>query len=106
MREIKIPKIKISIYQQDWIPGFAAFMYEGRDELIKKDGVQANVVLNIGGIMATLNDDIEKKEVPYIISECIMHEVIHVLEAYFSVEFNEEKVESLINKYIENYKDK
>ena len=94
-------KIKIEVYQQDWIPGFAAFKANGD---IKK-GINPKVVLNIGELLGlVVEKDFERKELPYIIAECLMHEVIHVLEEWAEVEFNEEKVEKLIAKYRKKYK--
>lgn len=91
-------KISIEVYQQDWIPGFAAF----RDDKTLDANGKAHVVLNLGAFLATVvKDDIPVEELPYFIAESIMHEVIHVLEAWAKVEFSEEKVNALINKYSE-----
>ncbi len=90
------PEIKIEIYQQDWIPGFAAFANNGQ---IEKDGT-AHVMINIGSLLcAAANGDIENTDLPYIIAECLMHEITHALECWAGVEFSEEKVEELTEKY-------
>ena len=90
--------IKIEIYQQDWIPGFAAF----RDDKSLEATGKAHVVLNLGAFLATVaKGELPANELPYHIAESLMHEVIHVLEAWAKVEFNEEKVDVLINKYIQ-----
>lgn len=95
------PEISIEVYQQDWIPGFAAFRNNGQ---LKKDG-RAHVILNMGSIMcAVASGDIDRQDVPYMVAESLMHEVIHVLESWANVEFSEEKVESLIEKYQQKYK--
>ena len=88
--------ISIEIYQQDWIPGFAAF----RDDKSLDVTGKAHVVLNLGAFLATVvTDDLPANELPYFIAESLMHEVIHVLEAWAKVEFNEERVNALIEKY-------
>ena len=93
--------ISIRVYQQDWIPGFAAFYNNGQ---IKKNA-KAHVVLNLGScLVAVANKDIDKKELPYLVAETIMHEVIHVLEAWAEVEFNEDKVHALTEKYNKKHK--
>lgn len=90
--------LTIEVYQQDWIPAFAAFA----DDYSIQENAKAHVVINLGSILSTVKaGDIDKKEVPYFIAECIMHEVIHALESWADVEFNEERVEALINKYNE-----
>ncbi len=91
-------KITIEIYQQDWISGFAAF----RDDKSLEVTGKAHVVLNLGAFLATVaTGDIPAKELPYFIAESIMHEVIHILESWTKVEFNEERVDALIEKYSE-----
>jgi len=97
---MKKEDIKIEIYQQDWMEGFAAFLDDGSME----KGANPKVLLNLGAFLATVKSgDIEQKDLPYFIAECIMHEVIHVLENWANVEFNEEKVHALIEKYQKKY---
>jgi hypothetical protein len=89
------PELKIEIRQQDWIPGFAAFADDGAI----KQGT-AHVVLNVGALMAAVAaKDMPASEIPYVVADSIMHEVIHALEAWAGVEFSEERVEALIEKY-------
>lgn len=93
--------ISIEIYQHDWIPGFAAFHNDGQ---LKKNA-KAHVVLNLGACLgAAALKDIKKEELPYLIAETIMHEVVHVLESWAEVEFSEEKVHALTEKYNKKYK--
>jgi hypothetical protein len=93
-------KIRIEIRQQDWIPGFAAFM-EGS---LKATG-KAHVILNVGSLMALVKKKtIKSKEIPYFVAECLMHEVVHVLEEWAEVSFSEKKIHELIEKYQEKYK--
>jgi len=97
-RPIQLKEISIEVFQQDWIPGFAAYLDDGS----LKEGAPAHVVLNLGSTLAVVEQGgIEKDEVPYFVAENIMHEVIHVLEAWANVEFNEDRVEQLIEKYRE-----
>jgi hypothetical protein len=91
--------MKVEVYQQDWMPGFAAFADDGSVQ----QGT-AHVGLNIGALMAAVETkDIEKKDVPYIVAESLMHEVIHALEEWAGVEFNEDKVEELLLAYRKKY---
>lgn len=95
--------IRIEVYQHDWIPGFAAFHDDG---LIKEEA-KAHVVLNIGAsLLSVARGEIDKKDLPYIVAEDLMHEVMHVLEAWAEVEFSEDKVDALIENYKENSKGK
>jgi len=91
--------ISVEIYQQDWIPGFAAFLNDGSI----KNGT-AHICVNIGSnMLAVTEGDFDIKDVPYIITEHIMHEIIHTLESWANTEFNEERVEELLMKYREAY---
>lgn len=38
-----------------------------------------------------------------MVAECIMHEVVHVLEEWAGVAFSEKKVEALIKNYRKKY---
>jgi len=92
--------LKIEVFQQDWIPGFAAFM----DGSVDHEG-HAHVVLNLGALMAAVAEkDIEPADIPYIVAEVLMHEVVHALEEWAGVEFSEKRVEELIQRYQERYK--
>jgi hypothetical protein len=87
--------IRIEVYQQDWMPGFAAF----RDDDAIAQG-KAHVALNVGALMACIAEgDIDRADLPYLVAESLMHEVINVLEAWAGVEFSEERVEALLDKY-------
>ena len=92
--------LRIKVYQQDWMPGFAAFSDDGS---VAKG--KAHIALNIGALMAAVQcKDIEAKDVPYAIAEDVMHEVMHSLEAWAGVEFSEARVEALLEKYRKTYK--
>ena len=89
----------IEIRQQDWIPGFAAFL-SGSTKVTGK----AHVLLNLGSFIAAVQTgDIPASEVPYAIAESVMHEVMHVLEEWAGVEFSEERVEALTDAYAAKY---
>jgi hypothetical protein len=91
--------IKIEVHQEDWMPGFAA--YQG-DSLSEESA--AHVTLNIGSLLTMVKSkDLNKEDVPYFIAECLMHEIIHVLQEWAGVEFSEEKIDKLIEKYSEKY---
>jgi hypothetical protein len=92
--------VKIEVYQQDWIPGFASFHDDGEIDASSK----AHVTINLASFLGSVEiGDIEAKDIPYLIAESIMHEVIHVLEAWGKVEFSEERVEELLAKYRAKY---
>ena len=97
-----VEPFKIEVYQHDWTPGFAAFNDDGSIQ----QGATAHISLDLGSFLATIagTNDLHPKELPYVIAETIMHEVIHSLEAWAGQEFNEEKVEALLQKYREKYK--
>ena len=96
-----VAPFKIEVYQQDWTPGFAAFNDDGSIQL----GAPAHLSIDLGGFLASVDaKDLEKQDLPYVIAESLMHEVIHALEAWAGQEFNEEKVEALLQKYREKYK--
>lgn len=90
----------VEIYQHDWIPGFAAFH---NDHSIN-ESAKAHVVLNLGSMLAAVKEgDLKSQDLPYLIAESLMHEVIHTLEAWANVEFSEDRVEGLLEKYREKY---
>lgn len=97
---MKTDRISIRVYQQDFMPGFAAYVDDG-----EIDEGKAHVLLNVGDFLATVKaGDVQPSELPYFIAESLMHEVIHVLEAWAGVEFSEDRVEALIEKYREKYR--
>jgi len=89
----------IKVHQHDWIPGWSAFAATDDGEF---PNGEAHIAIDIGGMVAALvNDQLGADEMPYFVAECIMHEVIHVLEQWAGVEFSEDRVEALIEKYQE-----
>jgi len=88
--------MRIEVYQHDWIPGFAAFNDDGS----VRNGGPAHIALNVGAFMAAVETgDFDRKDVPYLVAESIMHEVMHALEAWAGVEFSEDRIEALLEKY-------
>jgi len=93
-------RIKIEVHQNDWMPGFAAF-HKGK----KNPNSKPFITINIGSMLALVeNKDIEKSELPYVVAECLMHEIFHSLENWANVEFSEKRVEKLITKYRKSIK--
>jgi hypothetical protein len=92
--------VRIEVYQEDWIAGFAAFHEDGSLD----ESAKAHVVLNLASFLASVElGDVKAADLPYIIAESIMHEVVHVLEAWANVEFSEERVEALLTQYRARY---
>lgn len=88
--------VRIEVYQQDWMPGFAAFNDDGS---IQK-GAPVHVAINLGDLLSCVKDQqIKLTDLPYVISESVMHEIIHALESWTGNEFNEDRVQALIAKY-------
>ena len=91
-----LPKFPIlEVHKADGIEGFACFTStEGEIEN------PAIIGLNLEALLGTVVlGDVEPAELPYFIADSIMHEVIHALEQWAKVEFNEERIEQLIEKY-------
>lgn len=92
--------VSIEIYQHDWIPGFASFHEDGSIQ----EGASAHVVLNLGSLLAAVQEGyLDKKELPYMIAESLMHETIHCLESWAHVEFSEDRIEALLTEYRKKY---
>ncbi len=89
-------KLVLSVHQQDWVPGFANLIVGSH----WRKSAHLMIGLNVGALMAAVAEkDIGAADAPYHIAASIMHEVIHVLELWAGVEFSEERVEALIEKY-------
>jgi hypothetical protein len=96
----KAKSLKVEVYQQDWVPGFAAF----RDDGSMEEGT-AHVVLNLGAVLcAVALGDLDKEDVALVVGENLVHELGHVIEAWAGAEFSEKRVEKLVamyQKYVE-----
>ena len=92
---------RVVFHQQDWIPGYAAFL---PDETTPGDPPTEHCVVNLGAFLADVEAGVyPRSEMPYLIAESMMHELIHVLEKWARVEFSEERVEALLTKYRAKY---
>lgn len=92
---------KIEFHQHDWIPGFAAFAPHATTP---SPDSRAFCVVNLGSILAGIHTgDMEREELPYLLAESMMHEVIHAIEQWAGVEFSEERVEALLERYAGTY---
>ncbi len=90
--------ITVEFRQHDWQPGFASY-------LAKEDGGfdpngPAFCTLNLGAFLSTreAHGDDHGSFVESI-ADTIVHEVIHVVEAWAGIEFSEQRVEALIARY-------
>lgn len=90
--------VKADVVQADGVEGFAFY---------KVGSVKDNrciIGLNVETFVACVAmGQIKIKDLPYIIAESIMHEVIHALEDWAKVEFSHRKVNKLIQAYAEHY---
>ena len=87
----------VEFHQQDWIPGFAAFLPKATTP---PPNSRAFCVLNVGSLMATVaSGDVPPNDLPGFVVESLIHEVGHVVEQWAKVEFSEERVEALTEKY-------
>jgi hypothetical protein len=87
----------IQFFNHNWSNGFATFINDPN-----KIGVGDNpfCTINLGAFIACVKTgELSQSELPYYIARSMMHEIIHVLEKWASVEFSEEKVESLLVEY-------
>ncbi len=69
--------MKIEFHQHDWIPGFAAFAPKATTPAPDS---RAFCVLNLGSVLAAVEArDMPAADIPYLIAESMMHEVMHGL---------------------------
>lgn len=88
--------LTIEFRQHDWIEGFAALLADDQPDFTKP----AFCVLNLGGLLSLVKmGHAAPEDLPYIIAESMMHEIIHCLEQWAGVEFNEDRVEQLLAQY-------
>ncbi|MET7244128.1 hypothetical protein ABZT49_12230 [Methylobacterium sp. EM32] len=89
--------IVVEFRQHDFIPGFAAYLHEEGKPF--PDG-KAFCAFNLS---AFLQAHVELGETPAALAESLadtmVHEVVHVIEAWAGVEFSEARVERLIADY-------
>lgn len=93
-------KVNARIVQMDGVEGFACYLSPSA-----RKG-KAIIGLNVEAMLAgVLTKDFTVKDLPYIVADSIMHEVIHVLEDWAKVQFSDKKVERLIGAYRKHYMD-
>jgi hypothetical protein len=89
----------IEFHQQDWIPGFAAFV---SGATTPQPDSRAFCVINLGALLSTVaHGDVPATDLPAFIVESMIHEIGHVIEQWAGVEFSEERVEALCARYRE-----
>lgn len=96
MADISKEVVRIEVYQQDWMPGYAAFVDDGSI----KENAKAHVVINLGASITQVKlGHLDKKDLPYKIVSDLLHEITHALEAWAGVEFSEERVDEIVAMY-------
>lgn len=91
-------RVSAKIVQMDGVEGFACYL----SPTAKKG--RAIIGLNVEALIAGVAaKDFKAKDLPYIIADSVMHEVIHVLEEWAKVQFSDKKVERLIAAYRRHY---
>ena len=98
LRNERPDSVTIEVRQQDWMPGFAAYVHAcGGDPSDHK-----LVVLNIGGLLSCIQQgDLTSSELADVVTDCLVHEVGHVIEGWAGAEFSEERVEGMAENYRE-----
>jgi hypothetical protein len=90
--------IIVEFRQHDWQPGFASYLAR-EDGLFEPNG-PAFCTINLEAFLAT-RDAHGDDQAGFVasIADTMVHEVIHVIEAWAGVEFSEQRVEELIARY-------
>jgi len=95
--------ITIEIHKNDGIPAFGAWCAGSMEE------GQSQILLNVKACLSNCVDEygneIEHcpKEKLWIIIETLMHEFGHALQEFFDMEFTEEKLEEIIDGYMNEH---
>jgi hypothetical protein len=90
--------VKADVVQADGIQGFACYLSPSMKDR------RCIIGLNVEAFMGCVaTGQIKQKDLPYILAESIMHEVIHALEEWAKVKFSHRKVNKLIKAYSEHY---
>ena len=101
MKNIDVLKltVKADIVQADGIDGFGCYLQGS-----VKDK-RCIIGLNIEALMGLVDaKELKVEDVPYVLAETVMHEVIHSLEDWAKVEFSHKKVDKLIEEYRRHYR--
>ena len=91
-------KVNARVVQMDGIDGFACYLSPSARK--GKTIIGLNVEALLAGIVVK---DFTVKDLPYIVADSIMHEVIHALEDWSRIQFSEKKVNKLIGEYRKHY---
>ena len=90
---------RIEFHQADWIPGFAAFVDDGK-KFTRDPDSKAFCVLNLGSFLAAIQTgDLSREDLAREVADCMCHEVLHVIEKWCGIEFSEDRVNGLLDKY-------
>jgi DNA-binding ferritin-like protein (Dps family) len=102
-RKLEVLKVKAEIVQADGVGAFAFYEVGSRRG---KKGRRSVIGLNVEAFVAAVAlGQVEKKDVPYLVAESIMHEVMHVLEDWAKAEFSHRRINRLIADYRKRYKE-
>ena len=90
--------VKADIVQADGVKGFAFY----NPGAVKRS--RCVIGLNVEAFVASVAlGQIKLKDLPYLMAETIMHEVIHALEDWAKVAFSHKRINKLIWAYSEHY---
>ncbi|MCJ2084202.1 DUF2829 domain-containing protein [Methylobacterium sp. J-090] len=89
--------ITVEFRQHDFMPGFAAYLHQEGKPF--PDG-KAFCAIDLSAILLShAVTDGTRAELAETIADTMVHEVIHVIEAWAGAEFSEARVEGLIARY-------
>lgn len=92
-------KFKITVLHNDEMDAFGAYLAG----TIKENETGGIVLFNIeASLEASIVHDIKFKE---ILIETLIHEVGHSLEEWYGLNFNEKRIERMVESYRAKYKD-
>ena len=89
-------RISIDVYQQDGIEAFGVYMHPDGSVSDAKPLIGINVEALLGTVVM---GDVASDELPYVVAETVIHELFHALEAWAGVEFSEDRIHALTEKY-------
>ena len=90
--------ITVEFRQHDWQPGFASYL--AREDGGFDPNGPAFCTINLGAFLATRDaHDGDHGSFVESIADTMVHEVVHVIEAWAGAEFSEQRVEALIARY-------
>jgi hypothetical protein len=90
--------VKADVVQADGVEGFA--FYKVGSVKDNRCVIGLNVEAFVGCVAMK---QIRLKDLPYVMAESIMHEVIHAIEDWAKVEFSHKKINKMLESYAEHY---